>query len=266
MKKILKQDYLNFDEHLDIDSLVNMKEQLCAAFCDAWLGLGKGNQALPAVAGHTLNWPANTHKGIELSAAVRHAFKNPDALGHEKVKNYIENGHPIYANMFMKLITDSQGIGYNIFIRQPTTHDYNDKHLAAKTKESLFYDKFVFFVDWVNAQDIFKEIGRIVIFFNDQDQYCLKHRDRSLVNTVLNPDEFIWINVFQDRKKFYIEDELGNRSYLNGYVNWFDTANWHGSEASPFAAFSIRVDGVFSKAFMKRIGYKRKSKRVFSKQ
>lgn len=267
--KINNHAYVDLDRYLDIDSLLAMKEELCHAFTEAWLGLGKGNQALPAVAGHPDNWPNSVadsgekflpqHEGKELSGVLYKTLHDKTALGHAKVKEFIEKGHPSYANMFLKLIGDNQGIGYNLYIRQPVTNNYGEKHLAEKTKESFYHDRFAFFLDWVRAQKIFSEIGRVVIFFNDQDQYCLVHRDHNQHNPVDNPDEFVWINVFLDRKKFYLLDgETGHKEYINSHVAWFDTANWHGSDPNPYAAFSIRVDGIFTKSWCKKIKFKRK--------
>lgn len=269
IRTINGQPFINLDPYIDVDGLMSMKEQLCHAFTDAWLGLGKGNQALPSVAGHPANWPNNTpnanetmlpaYPGFELSGAVYKTLNDESAPGHAVVKQYFDNGHPSYANMFLKLMGENQGIGYQLFIRQPTSSNYAEKHLADKTKESLFHDRFVFFLDWVKAQGIFDEIGRALIFFNDQDQYCLVHRDHNQFNEVENPDEFIWLTVFPDRKRFYVLDgETGERHYFDCHAAWFDTANWHGSDPSPFAAFSLRVDGVFTKQWRKKIGYRPK--------
>ena len=263
--KINDQPFLVFDQHVDLEGLNSLKEELCHAFTEAWLGLGKGNQALPSVAGHPANWPNNSdnkenlpyYEGAELAGALHQTLNDESAPGHARVKEFVKNGHPSYAYMFLKLLGNNQGIGYQMFIRQPTTGNYAEKHLADKTKESLYYDRFKFFLDWVEQQKIFSEIGRVVIFFNDQHQFCLVHRDHNQFNLVENPDEFIWVNVFPDRKRFYVlDDGSGEKHYFDNQVIWFDTANWHGSDPCSFAAFTIRVDGVFTKGWRKKIGYK----------
>lgn len=269
--KIIDQPFVGLDQHVDIAGLNSLKEELCHAFTEAWLGLGKGNQALPSVAGHPANWtnwPNNfndktllpVYEGQELAGALHRTLKDAQLPGHARVAEFVKNGHPSYAYMFLKLIGDNQGIGYQMFIRQPTNGNYADKHLASKTKDSLYHDRFKFFLDWVEQQKIFTEIGRVVIFFNDQHQFCLVHRDHNEFNRVENPDEFVWVNVFPDRKRFYvIDNETGEKHYFDNQVVWFDTANWHGSDACPFAAFTIRVDGVFTKSWRKKIGYKPKT-------
>jgi len=207
--KISDQPFLRFDQHLDIPGLLDLKEELCHAFTEAWLGLGKGNQALPSVAGHPANWPNSNsnveevylphYEGQELAGALHQTLKDQSAPGHARVKSFVENGH------------------------------------------------------------IFSEIGRVVVFFNDQHQFCLVHRDHNQFNVVENPDEFVWFNVFPDRKRFYVLDgETGEKHYFDNHAIWFDTANWHGSDPCAFAAFTIRVDGVFTKTWRKKIGYKPK--------
>lgn len=259
--KINSKPYVSFDEHVDIEGLNNLKIKLCKAFNDSWLGLKIGCQILPAVAGSGPNWPKE-HEGEELSAALKRIAGDNTAPGHAEVHEYLATGKPSYALTFLKLITDAQGIGYNMFIKQPTTQHYADKHLASKNKEGPFYENFKFFMDWVDEQKIFSEVGRTLIFYNDQDQKCITHRDHSPINKVTDPDEFIWINMFMDRKAFFVEDKDANKKYyINSQVAWFDTANWHGSDSSAYSAFSIRVDGIFTDAFKKKIKYKKKSKK-----
>jgi hypothetical protein len=68
--------------------------------------------------------------------------------------------------------------------------------------------------------------------------------------------------MFMDRKAFFVEDkDSDTRHYIKSQVAWFDTANYHGSDTSPYSAFSIRVDGVFTDQFKKKINYKLKSKK-----
>ncbi|MDB2315618.1 hypothetical protein N9V27_01445 [bacterium] len=259
--KINGKPYVNLDNHIDIEGLNKLKIKLCKAFADSWLGLKVGCQVLPAVAGAGLNWPEE-NPGEELSTALKRIAGDNTAPGHEQVHEYLATGKPSYALTFVKLVTEAQGIGYNMFIKQPTTKDYADKHLAKNNKEGPFYDNFKFFMDWVDEQNIFSEIGRTLIFYNDQDQQCITHRDHNPLNRVTDPDEFIWINMFMDRKAFFVEDkDSDTRHYIKSQVAWFDTANYHGSDTSPYSAFSIRVDGVFTDEFKKKINYKLKSKK-----
>ena len=251
IKKINNQPWIDFDQYVDIEGLNRLKIETCKAFSESWAS----GQMLPSVAGTGPNWPNGTGQlpkpvGKELVSVLQYTKFNPEAIGHKELieltKEFNANGY-----MFLKLIGDNLGIGYNLYLRAPTTSDYNDKHLESKTTYTRVAENFKGLISWVQRQNIFSEIGRIVIFFNDQDQSCLMHRDRSEVNPVDSPDHFIWINLFPDRKQFYIFDgETGEKFPVTSQVAWFDTENWHASETSPYAAFSIRFDGVFTKEWI----------------
>lgn len=251
IKPIANRPYINFDQYVDIDKLNSLKLEVCKAFSQSWAT----GQVLPSVAGIGPNWPDGSGKlprpvGRELVDALHYTKRNPEAIGHTEVIELTKNINS-YAYMFLKLIGDNLGIGYNLYLRAPTTSDYNDKHLESKTTYTKPAEYFRGLISWVHQQHIFDQIGRIVVFFNDQDQYCLMHRDRSALNPVEKPDQFIWINFFTDRKQFYLFDgETGDEYPIEGQVSWFDTENWHASKPSPFAAFSIRFDGVFSDAWL----------------
>jgi hypothetical protein len=253
IKTINGQPWINFDEHVDIAGLNALKIETCKAFSQSW----SSGQMLPSVAGIGPNWPDGTGMlpkpvGRELVDALHYTKANADAPGHKELveltQSYNANGY-----MFLKLIGDNLGIGYNLYLRAPTSPDYNDKHLESKTAYTKVAENFKGIISWVHKQNIFSEIGRVVIFFNDQDQNCLMHRDRSALNPVESPDQFIWLNLFPDRKQFYIFDnETGEKHPVTSQVAWFDTENWHASETSPYAAFSIRFDGVFTKEWISK--------------
>lgn len=255
IKTINGQPWINFDAHVDLASLNALKLEVCKGFAQSW-AVG---HVLPSVAGVGANWPDGSGalpqpSGRELVQVLHETKKNPSALGHKELVELTQEINS-YGYLFLKLIGDNLGIGYNLYLRAPTTQDYNDKHLASKTVYTKAAANFKNLFRWVESQQIFDEIGRVVIFFNDQDQHCLLHRDRSSLNQVSNPDNFIWINLFPDRKQFYVLDgDSGKKVPITAQVAWFDTENWHASETSPFAAFSIRFDGVFSKYWKTKTG------------
>lgn len=255
IKQINNQPWISFDSLVDIEKLNSLKIETCKAFAESWAT----GQVLPSVAGIGPNWPDGsgalpTPVGRELVDIMHETRRDPNALGHKELIELTKNINS-YGYMFLKLIGDNLGIGYNLYLRAPTTQDYNDKHLESKTKWTKPAENFRPLIKWVHDQNIFSEIGRVVIFFNDQDQHCLMHRDRSELNPVATPDNFIWINLFQNRKEFYIYDgETGEEHPITSQVAWFDTENWHASKSSPFAAFSIRFDGVFTTEWKARAG------------
>ena len=87
--------------------------------------------------------------------------------------------------------------------------------------------------------------------YDDIDRPVTAHRDHTDVDVC---HEFIWFRS-NLRKPFYMLNQHTNEKlYVASYSAWFDTVNqFHGTDACPGISFSIRVDGVFTDEFRKRI-------------
>lgn len=240
------QSYLAFDQHLDLAGLAAIKEQTCLAFAK------NTGRLSPTSVGGVGNWPDGSEKFLpkneftELSAELN---KHYDTNG--KYNKIVTAIPPIAARVFVKLVTDTTGVGSSLQLNHytgPADKRYRNKHISKLNPiEDWAATDFRYLLAWLKRQDIFCDIGRIILFFNDEGQACGLHRDYNEQIRPEQPDQFIWINLFPDRKKFYLLDpETGVKHYINHQVAMFDSQNWHGSDSHPLAAFSIRVDGVFN--------------------
>jgi hypothetical protein len=97
----------------------------------------------------------------------------------------------------------------------------------------------------------FKATGRMLIMYDDLYRPVSAHRDHAEQEVC---HDFIWFRT-NLRKPFYmINRETHEKLYVESYSAWFDTVNqFHGSDATKGLSFSIRVDGVFTDEFKKRI-------------
>lgn len=97
----------------------------------------------------------------------------------------------------------------------------------------------------------FKATGRMLIMYDDLYRPVSAHRDHAEQDVC---HEFIWFRT-NLRKPFYmINHETHEKLYVESYSAWFDTVNqFHGSDAMKGLSFSVRVDGVFTDEFKKRI-------------
>jgi hypothetical protein len=97
----------------------------------------------------------------------------------------------------------------------------------------------------------FEKYGRMLIIFDNEGKEVPAHRDH------LNPDvcnEFIWFRTNLSKPFYVMNNETGEKKYVESYSAWFDTVNqYHGSEAAEGLTFSIRVDGVFTDEFREHI-------------
>jgi hypothetical protein len=132
-------------------------------------------------------------------------------------------------------------------------HSWETKNLSAHCDKCVPYESFKPLLDWVDSQNIFSDYGRVNLFINEPYTLTPIHYDPPS-NEYTDKDQFIWITL-DDRKKFFVYDpESKTKPYLTGYIGTFDNHNYHGSEATEFASYSIRVDGVFSKLFLDKSG------------
>ena len=140
-----------------------------------------------------------------------------------------------------------------LYARNPIpTARYHEKHLASSFADSTITPEFRFFFDWLDSQNIFNNYGRVVLFINEAGVESTLHRDYA--NPKSHKNEFIWISL-DGAKKFYVYDsETKQKHFFSSPIVYFDNANWHGSESSQFASFSIRVDGEFSNTFLEKTG------------
>lgn len=129
--------------------------------------------------------------------------------------------------------------------------DWLTKHDPTQCDVNLVTDTFKPFLDWVEEQNIFSTYGRVNAFINEPGVKTPIHHDPPFLDKSPR-DNFIWINL-SNRKKFFIYDHINQqKTYIGSPICVFDNHNYHGSEASELASWSLRVDGTFSKEFLER--------------
>lgn len=97
----------------------------------------------------------------------------------------------------------------------------------------------------------FKATGRILVIYDDTGAAVPAHRDH--LDTELC-HEFIWFRTNPNKPFYVLNHHTGEKQYVESYSAWFDTVNqFHGSDAHRGLAFSIRVDGIFTDEFRRRI-------------
>jgi Rieske 2Fe-2S family protein len=98
----------------------------------------------------------------------------------------------------------------------------------------------------------FREIGRCVLFGIEANDHAPAHRDSE-------PGEALQIAQsisFDPRgtKRFYLVDSKNeSHTEIDAPIYWFNDMDYHGVEADPFFRYSIRVDGAFTDAFLRKL-------------
>lgn len=131
--------------------------------------------------------------------------------------------------------------------RPSSYYDLDEPDLWARTEDSR---QFALLMDFI-ATLPFKCFGRMMIMYDPSGNAVTAHRDHSRIETC---HEFIWFRTNSTKPFYMFNQKTGERKYVDSYSAWFDTCNqFHGVDARPGLAFSIRVDGKFSDEFRARI-------------
>lgn len=121
-----------------------------------------------------------------------------------------------------------------------------------KTAKTPAYNNFKFLFNWIEQQNIFVEPGRTVIYINETNMEPVEHFD--LPESVETSTQFIWINLDR-RKNIYVRDKVTKEKVSsNDPVIIFDDRNFHGTETSEYATWSLRIDGYFTDEFLEKTG------------
>lgn len=125
--------------------------------------------------------------------------------------------------------------------------DLDKTEMWQRTPEA---SEFHWLMDFIETLP-FKATGRMLIMYDDVARPVPAHRDHTDIETC---HEFIWFRTNMDKPFYMFNHKTGEKKYVESYSAWFDTVNqYHGTDAGAELTFSIRVDGIFTDEFRKRI-------------
>lgn len=127
-----------------------------------------------------------------------------------------------------------------------TPYDYLDldkPHLWELTADAR---EFTLLLDFIRTLPI-KETGRMLIIYDEGGRPVPAHRDHESREIC---HEFVWFRTNLNKPFYLLNENSGEKLYVNSYSAWFDTVNqFHGSDAIDGLSFSVRIDGIFTEEF-----------------
>jgi hypothetical protein len=97
----------------------------------------------------------------------------------------------------------------------------------------------------------FKATARILVIYDNESREVPAHRDHLDFGTC---NEFVWLRTNLKKPFYMLNNETGEKKYVESYSAWFDAVNqYHGVDAANGLTFSIRVDGIFTDEFRRQI-------------
>lgn len=103
---------------------------------------------------------------------------------------------------------------------------------------------------WIKENNIFKQVGRQLIFLQLQNANSPRHVDEDLTNAPeehRKNSEFIWITSETMGKKLFVNDVQAP------HITWFNSYKEHYTLPESGVRWSIRIDGSFTDEFKEKL-------------
>lgn len=219
--------FVDMDKYIDIDKFLSMSEEICR-------GISKSNFSFASSGSRTY--------GLENYPDVQMPYDS-EIKYKDLTKDLKENERRIFLKYYKKVWFGTSGL----FIKK--NKGYLNKHLAKFSEYTENAEHFPNFINYIENDLPFEQIGRVFIFLQDHLAPLAEHRD-SMDNNYKNElTDFLWFTIDKNSMKFWIRDNNDQKHYINSTCAWFNENDRHGSDGVVDATFCIRVDGVFKPEF-----------------
>ena len=181
-------------------------------------------------------------------------LKSLDGYVRERIERRLaaRGDHSFYTGPFLldSKTPDRPG-SRMIYLSQSTRPDsYFDLDRTDLWEPTEEAGEFSLLMDFI-ATLPFAKTGRMLIIYDDSGRAVSAHRDHTSHDVC---HEFVWFRTNLDKPFYMLNPETDEKQYVESYSAWFDTVNqFHGADSRDGLSFSIRVDGVFTDEFRKRI-------------
>lgn len=236
--------FVNLTEQVDINGLKNIEK-------DIVLGIVKSRVAIKEAGASKKNFYPSAKQMASLSLLdlgwneqIRDP-KNPLYEYYKQLDFNMDN-----CKMFTKYILPTIQMGTCLELRSYPTKMFHLKDSAEHCFDTPSMSNFPELKKWIYKQTIFKEIGRIIFFFNSPHEQHTIHRDHHFGT----PEQFVLINLQPERKEFFIIHEDGSETVVPDNVILFDPRNYHGTRGLDHYSWTMRIDCKFNEDWLRSAG------------
>lgn len=122
------------------------------------------------------------------------------------------------------------------------------------TEIAVCFPSLLKWIDNLVTTGVFSHIGRVYLVTQDSGGVSFEHRDPPSDPESDQPEEFIHVRPNLNRP-FYVYDPLTKEKfYIKSRVGWWNDKDIHGGEPTVEPSYALRVDGIFTTEFKKKIG------------
>lgn len=173
-------------------------------------------------------------------------------IGSKIKEDYGHNG----LTTFLKYVYGSHDLYYHYLF-----WDYY-KGWSSKPKEkkstpiAAHFPKLMEWLEQLVDDAVFFNIGRVYLIAIESNGHSFEHKDPPLdpdADPNISP-EFIHIRPTTERPFYVYDTELKEKHYIKSRIGWWNDRDIHGGEVSGKPSYAIRIDGIFTDEFRKKIG------------
>jgi hypothetical protein len=242
--QINNQPYIDLTPHIDFASFEDIE-------MDIILGIVKSKNHIVEAAASKKNFYNNDIQRYSkslLDISWPEILKDTKNLHYEQYKelNFDINA----CRMFNKYAFDTIQMGQALELRSYANKQFHLKDSAEHCFDKPCIINFPSLMNWIKNIDILAEVGRIIFFFNSPHDTHAVHKDHFFGIK----EQFILINLWPNRKEFFILHDNGEKLIVNDRAVVFDPRNYHGTCGKTFYGWTLRIDGKFNKEWTERAG------------
>lgn len=256
IKGINGSPYFNLDKFLDINTFVNLHGEISKGIV-----LSKykkeGNIVKPAGGLEPGGWiPPFKPSCVALQEYYMLPDNDPIKIAGKEL------GEMNNRDQFIQYLKLTLG-GYDAyqFVFLKTEEGGWDSRFDEKewTEDSKYFPNFKIWLENLVHSNIFKHLGRILIFKQEHDCLPVCHRDSygsdiGVHGYENHRSEFIHLTINNQKKLFLWDPETDKKIYVESRACWFNDLDWHGSDRNVTQTYSIRIDGQFTEDFRRKLG------------
>jgi len=234
--------YLDLEKHVDLQVFDSLHSEICRGISTARPFIIDGNHKINL---GSINPHAQGYKIQPLYEKFSHWESLADTdplkiagkdLNHNQLTTYLKyafGGYDLYAH-------------YDIL--EPNFETNGLSELS---------NHFPNLIKWIfdfKTLEIFESLHSATLFVLEAGGIPWEHFDPEVSNNekeILS--EFIHFKTDLDRPFYLFDSEQNSRTYVNTRVAWWNESDWHGGEPILRSTYTLRINGIFTDSFKKRI-------------
>jgi hypothetical protein len=242
MKGIGGKPYIDCQEHIDLQTLKDMNMEICMGIAASDIKAGVYG---PGVV------ESERYGNFMMMKSKLSRDPAADEYGWNRMTHNQQN---TFAKLYFHLYNPSTVV----YLREPAKGidplvAYRKKAFTDGWDWTNNVKNFPKLKTWLDSLigTVFQEYGRILFFLHEHDCKLLTHRDG--IASMPHRNEFLWINP-TGIKKFFVYDETKDQRHdVNSPVAFFNDLDMHGGDTNECMTWTLRIDGVFTEEFRKRV-------------